>query len=112
LRAHGGRIAEENRIRSPVSASVRLSLTRRAAQAAPAQRPPRAHARTHFETLQDRDVALAGGGLGDIVEHQRGAVLGELQGSSVDRLQLLLLLPVQLDGQDPTCWDQLSQSSM
>ncbi len=28
LRAHGGRIAEENRSRSPVSASVRLSFTR------------------------------------------------------------------------------------
>jgi hypothetical protein len=23
-----------------------------------------------------------------------------------------LLLPVQLDGQDPTCWNQLSQSSI
>ena len=28
LRAHGGKIAEANRFRSPVSASVRLSLTR------------------------------------------------------------------------------------
>ena len=28
LRAHGGKIAEENRFRSPVSGSVRLSLTR------------------------------------------------------------------------------------
>jgi hypothetical protein len=28
LRAHGGTIAEENRFRSPVSGSVRLSLTR------------------------------------------------------------------------------------
>jgi hypothetical protein len=28
FRAHGGRIAEENRRRSPVSGSVRLSLTR------------------------------------------------------------------------------------
>jgi hypothetical protein len=28
------------------------------------------------------------------------------------RVQLLLLVPVQLDGQDPTCWNQLSQSSM
>jgi transposase len=28
LRAHGGRIAEENRLRSPVSGSMRLSLTR------------------------------------------------------------------------------------
>ena len=28
LRAHGGRIAEENRCRSPVAGSVRLSLTR------------------------------------------------------------------------------------
>ena len=28
LRAHGGRIAEENRIRCPVSGSVRLSFTR------------------------------------------------------------------------------------
>ena len=28
LRAHGGKIAEENRCRSPVAASVRLSLTR------------------------------------------------------------------------------------
>ena len=28
LRAHGGKIAEENRIRSPVAGSVRLSLTR------------------------------------------------------------------------------------
>jgi len=24
----------------------------------------------------------------------------------------LLLLPIQLDGQDPTCWNQLTQSSM
>jgi hypothetical protein len=29
FRAHGGKIAEENRFRSPVSGSVRLSLTRR-----------------------------------------------------------------------------------
>jgi hypothetical protein len=28
FRHHGGRIAEENRLRSPVSGSVRLSLTR------------------------------------------------------------------------------------
>jgi hypothetical protein len=28
LRAHGGRIAEENRLRTPVSGSIRLSLTR------------------------------------------------------------------------------------
>jgi hypothetical protein len=28
LRHHGGKIAEQNRIRSPVAASVRLSLTR------------------------------------------------------------------------------------
>ncbi len=28
LRAHGGKIAEQNRCRSPVAASVRLSLTR------------------------------------------------------------------------------------
>jgi hypothetical protein len=28
LRHHGGKIAEENRIRSPVAGSVRLSLTR------------------------------------------------------------------------------------
>ena len=28
LRAHGGKIAEENRCRPPVAASVRLSLTR------------------------------------------------------------------------------------
>jgi hypothetical protein len=28
LRAHGGKIAEENRIRWPVPGSVRLSLTR------------------------------------------------------------------------------------
>ena len=28
FRAHGGRIAEENRLRSPVCASVSLSLTR------------------------------------------------------------------------------------
>ena len=28
LRAHGGKIAEENRSRSPVAGSVRLSLTR------------------------------------------------------------------------------------
>ncbi len=28
LRAHGGKIAEENCLRSPVSGSVRLSLTR------------------------------------------------------------------------------------
>jgi hypothetical protein len=28
LRHHGGKIAEENRFRSPVSGSVRLSLTR------------------------------------------------------------------------------------
>ena len=28
FRAHGGKIAEENRFRSPVSGSVRLSLTR------------------------------------------------------------------------------------
>ena len=28
LRAHGGKIAEENRSRSPVAASMRLSLTR------------------------------------------------------------------------------------
>jgi pimeloyl-ACP methyl ester carboxylesterase len=32
--------------------------------------------------------------------------------SSVDPFQLLLLLPIQLDGQDPTCWNQPSQSSM
>jgi hypothetical protein len=66
----------------------------------------------HFGALQDQDVALAGGGLGDVVERQRCAVLGELHGSAVGRLQLLLLLPVQWDGQDPTCWNQLSQSSM
>ena len=28
FRAHGGKIAEENRLRSPVTGSVRLSLTR------------------------------------------------------------------------------------
>ena len=28
FRAHGGKIAEENRSRSPVAASMRLSLTR------------------------------------------------------------------------------------
>jgi hypothetical protein len=28
LRAHGGKIAEQNRIRSPVAGSARLSLTR------------------------------------------------------------------------------------
>ncbi|GAA2062927.1 hypothetical protein GCM10009839_87700 [Catenulispora yoronensis] len=28
LRAHGGRIAEENRLRSPVNGSTRLSFTR------------------------------------------------------------------------------------
>jgi hypothetical protein len=28
LRAHGGKIAEENRLRSPVTGSVRLSFTR------------------------------------------------------------------------------------
>src|SRR5262249_32142268 len=33
LRAHGGKIAEENRIRSPVSGSVRLSFTRGAVTA-------------------------------------------------------------------------------
>ena len=81
LRAHGGRIAEENRIRPPVSGSVRLSLTKRAPRTAPAQRPPRAHTRTHFGTVQDRDVALADDELGDVVEHQRGAVLRELHGS-------------------------------
>ena len=38
LRAHGGRIADENRCRSPVSGSIRLSLTRGACTAtAPAQ---------------------------------------------------------------------------
>jgi hypothetical protein len=33
LRAHGGKIAEENRFRSPVTGSVRLSLTRGAVTA-------------------------------------------------------------------------------